>query len=76
MIVRFDGEALDVFHETGTERYHAAMIDKIGIEPSEAQTGEVFVVGALRHGCRIPVRFEGAEREALKAIIAKVRAAA
>jgi hypothetical protein len=74
VIVRFDGAGLDVFHETGTERYHAAMVDKIALEPSEAPTGEVLQVSAARFGCRIPVRFEGAERERLERIIAAVGA--
>jgi hypothetical protein len=75
VIVRLDGQTIDVFHETGTERYHVEMIERIALEPSEAPTGEVLVVAALRHGCRIPVRFEGSERDALEVIFSAVEAA-
>jgi hypothetical protein len=73
VIVRFDGTSLDVFHETGSLRYHPELVEKIALEASEAPTGEVLVVASARHGCRIPVRFEGAERGALDQIIAAVR---
>jgi hypothetical protein len=75
VIVRFDGSALDVFHETGTQRFHAAMIDKIALEPSVAPTGESLTVSATRTGCQIPVKFEGSERATLERIISAVRAA-
>jgi hypothetical protein len=74
VIVRFDGTSLDVFHETGSLRYHPELVDKIALEPSPAPTGEALVVAAARQGCQIPVRFEGAERQAVERIIAAVLA--
>jgi hypothetical protein len=74
VIVCFDGTSLDVFHETGSLRCHPELIEKIALEPSEAPTREVLVVASARHGSRIPVRFEGAER-GLDQIIAAVDAA-
>jgi hypothetical protein len=74
VVVRFDDGVLDVFHETGSLRYHAALIDRIELAPSPAPTGEKLQVTATRQGCAIPVRFEGAERAALERIIGAVRA--
>jgi hypothetical protein len=74
VVVRFDGSAVDVFHETGSLRFHPELIDKIALQESPAPTGEALVVTAARHGCQIPVRFESSERQALERIIAAVRA--
>lgn len=73
VVVRFDGGVLDVFTETASLRYHAALVDKIELAPSPAPTGEQLRVTAARHGCAIPVRFEGAERDVLERIISAVR---
>jgi len=74
VVVRFADGVLDVFTETASLRYHAALIDRIELAPSPAPTGEQLIVTAARHGSAIPVRFEGAERAALERLIAAVRA--
>lgn len=74
VVVRFEDGVLDVFTETDSVRFHARMIDAIELRESPALTGEALVIEAARHGAQIPVRFEGAEREALQRIIAAVRA--
>jgi len=74
VIVRFEDGVLDVFTETDSVRYHARMIETIELQTSPAPSGESLVIQAARHGAMIPVRFEGAEREALERIIAAVRA--
>lgn len=50
------------------------MTGKIELRESPAPTGESLAIEAARHGALIPVRFEGAEREALERIIGAVRA--
>ena len=73
VVVRFADGVLDIFTEANSIRYHAALIDAIELAPSPAPTGEQLRVAAARHGCAIPVRFEGAQREAMERIIAAVR---
>ena len=75
VVLRFEDGVLDVFTETESVRYHARMIGTIELRESPAPTGESLVIEADRHGAMIPVRFEGAEREALERIIDAVRAA-
>lgn len=72
VIVVLDGRLLDVFHETGVQRFHAAMVDKIALQESLAPTGEALVVSSIRTGCQIPVRFEGDQRAAFERIAAAV----
>lgn len=74
VIVVLDGPLLDVFHETGVQRFHAAMVEKIALQESPAPTGEALVVGGIRTGCQIPVRFEGDQRAAFERIAAAVTA--
>ena len=73
VVVRFEDGVLDVFLETGSVRFHARLIDTIELRESPAPTGESLAIQAARQGTLIPVRFEGAEREALERIIAAVR---
>jgi len=75
VVVCFDGAILDVFTETSSLLYHAATITSIELASSPAPTGEALVVTARRHGCQVPVRFEGEQRAALERIVAAVRAA-
>ena len=75
VVVRYEDGVVEVFDETNSLRYHAELIDAIELKPSQAPTGENLHISATRHGCSIPVRFEGAERAALERIIAAVRAA-
>jgi hypothetical protein len=73
VVVRLQGPVLDVFSEAASHRFHAELIDKLALDPSPAPTGETLVVIAARHGCQIPVRFEGEQRAALERILVAVR---
>ena len=64
---------VDIFTETSSLRYHAALIDAIELAPRPAPTGEQLHVSAARQGCAVPVRFEGPQRDALERVIAAVR---
>lgn len=76
VVVRLDGTALDVFHETGCERFHAAMVDVFEVADHPSHVGTALVVQALRRGINIPVRFEAKERARVEAIIDRVRGSA
>jgi hypothetical protein len=75
VIVRLAGGVLDVFTETTSQRFHAAMVDTIELTARPNPVGEALTVTARRTGCQIPVRFEGDQRRALERIIKAVRAA-
>lgn len=75
VVVVLHGSLLDVFHETGTQRFHVAMIDTIALTERPNPVGEALTVSARRTGCQIPVKFEGEQRRALERIFAAVRAA-
>ena len=73
VVVRLDGPVLDVFHETGCERFHAAFVDTIELAEHPSYTGTGLKVEGARRGISIPVRFEGEQRERLERIIERVR---
>jgi len=73
VVVCFRDGVIDIFTETSSLRYHAALIDAIELAPPPAPTGEQLHVSAARQGCAVPVRFEGPQRDALERVIAAVR---
>lgn len=74
VVVRLDGPCLDVFHETDTERWHAALVDHVGVEDHPSAVGSALVVRGERRGIRIPTSFAGAEAERLEEIARRVAA--
>jgi hypothetical protein len=74
VVVRYEDGVVEVFTETGSSRFHARLIGTIELREGPAPGGGSLVIEAARQGTTIPVRFEGAEREALERIIAAVRA--
>src|SRR5690348_4861683 len=72
-VVRWDGSVLELFHETGSSRFHAAMIDTFELRESPGPTGEALQVTAMRTGAMLPTLFRGEERAKLERIVAAVR---
>ena len=73
VVVRLDGSSLDVFHETGTQRFHTAFVDQIALTEHPSPMGTALVVQAARQGLTIPVRFDEAEQAKLEEIVRRVR---
>jgi hypothetical protein len=73
-VVVWDGAILELFHETGSARFHASMIDSFELRESPGPTGEALQVTAMRTGTMLPTLFRGEEREKLKRIVAAVAA--
>jgi hypothetical protein len=73
VVVRLDGPCLDVFHETGCQRFHTAFIDTIAFQEHPSQIGTALAIQATRQGLNIPVRFDDDEREKLEEILRRVR---
>ena len=70
----WDGSILELFHETGSARFHASMIDSFELRESPGPTGEALQVTAMRTGVMLPTLFRGGERDKLERIVAEVRA--
>ena len=73
VVVRLDGPCLEVFHETGTHRFHTAFIDLVALADHPSPIGTALQVSAARQGLTIPARFEDGEREKLEEILRRVR---
>jgi hypothetical protein len=73
-VVVWDGAVLELFHETGSARFHASMIDSFELADSPGPTGEALKVQSMRTGTMLPTRFVGEERAKLERIVTQVRA--
>ncbi|QIG43254.1 hypothetical protein G5V58_11240 [Nocardioides anomalus] len=73
VVVRLAGPVLEVFHETGSERFHTSMVTEFGLVEHPSPVGTALTVRAARTGLVVPVRFEVDERAKLEVIVGRVR---
>jgi hypothetical protein len=73
VVVRLDGPVLEVFHETGSDRFHTSLITEVGLVEHPSPIGTALAVRSARTGLVVPVHFEVDERAKLEVIVGRVR---